>query len=253
MTLSLKLHSPRGYGPVVPLEPKRHAGMGLRPGLDHRWAAGLNALPISASEFFKAGLDYPIGFVRKDREGEFLPVIATGLRDGQNLYVRPDGNWRSQTYVPAYVRRYPFCIAPVPGKEKGSTARPLVCVQEDQLEADSTRPLFDRNGLPTPAWKPLSELLETVEGAHQQTRVLCRRLEALGLLVPFEALATPRHGEPSRLQGLFRVDEQKLLKVPGRDLRTMMNKGELRAVYAHLNSLENFGRLLDLSQAADAG
>lgn len=248
--MTLKLQSPRGYGPVVPLEPKRHGGMGLRPGLDHRWAQGLNALPISASEFFKSGLDYPIAFVRQEHNGEFTPVIATGLREGQNLYIGADGHWRAQTYVPAYVRRYPFCIAPVPGKEKGSTARPLVCVQEDQLVADSTRPLFDRNGAATPAWKPLLELLEAVEGAHQQTRVLCRRLEALGLLIPFEAVATPRQGEPLRLHGLFRVDEQKLAEVPGRDLRTMMRKGELRAVYAHLNSLENFGRLLDLNQAA---
>ena len=30
-----------------------------------------------------------------------------------------------------------------------------------------------------------------------------------------------------------------------------MRKGELRAVYAHLNSLENFGRLLDLAQRGD--
>ncbi|PPE72342.1 hypothetical protein C3942_18680 [Solimonas fluminis] len=249
MALSLKLHSPRGYGPVVPLEPRRHAGMGLKPRSDHRWAAGLNALPISASEFFKAGLDYPIAFARKEREGEFIPVIATGLREHQNLYIAADGSWRPQTYVPAYVRRFPFCIAPVPGQEKGSRARPLVCVQEDQLEANSPRPLFDPSGAPAAAWKPLQELLDAVEAAHQQTRVLCRRLEALGLLVPFEALATPRQGAPSRLQGLFRVDEQKLAKIPGRDLRTMMNKGELRAVYAHLNSLENFGRLLDLDQA----
>lgn len=250
---TLKLQSPRGYGPVVPLEPKRHAGMGLRPRQDYRWTAGLNALPISASEFFKSGLDYPIAFVRQEKSREYTPVAVTGLGEAQNLFIDAEGHWRAQTYVPAYVRRFPFCIAPVPGKEKGSSARPLICVQEDQLVADSPRPLFDRNGAPTPAWKPLLGLLEAMEGAHQQTRVLCQRLEALDLLVPFEALATPREGKPLRLQGLFRIDEERLALVPGRDLRTMMKKGELRAAYAHLNSLENFGRLLDLSQLAAKG
>ena len=95
------------------------------------------------------------------------------------------------------------------------------------------------------------QLLEAVEGSRQQTRVLTRRLEALGLLVPFDAVAMPRQGDRMRLQGLHRVDEERLLQVPGRDLRTMMRKGELRAVYAHLNSLENFGRLLDLAQRGD--
>lgn len=248
MNAPYTLKAPRGYGAVVPLEPRRHAGLGLRAKLHHGWTAELNAVPISASEFFKAGLDYPIAFLRQPA-GEFMPVVATGLRPAQNLFVGADGQWRAQTYIPAYVRRYPFCIAPVPATEKGASPRPLVCVQEDQLVADSPHPLFTPQGEPTPAWKPLLGLIEAIEAAHQQTRVLCRRLEALNLLVPFDAVATPAQGEPLRLQGLHRVDEERLLQVPARDLRTMLKKGELRAVYAHLNSLENFGRLLDLAQA----
>ena len=58
-----------------------------------------------------------------------------------------------------------------------------------------------------------------------------------------------------RLKGLFRVDEERLQAVPGRDLRVLMRKGELRAIYAHLLSLENFARLMDftLTSAPPAG
>lgn len=252
---TMKLIAPRGYGTIVPLEPRRHGGMGmgLRPGADHRWAAALNAVPIGAAEFFRAGLDYPIAFAREERNGEFVPVVALGLRPQQNLFVAPSGTWRPHTYIPAHIRRFPFCITPVPPDEKGASPQPLICVQEDQLATDSAHPLFTRNGEPTPAWAPILGLLEAVEGARQQTRVLCRRLEALELLVPFEAVATPRQGEPLRMQGLHRVDEERLTRVPGRDLRTMMRKGELRAVYSHLNSLENFGRLLDLDPSSNPG
>ena len=92
-----------------------------------------------------------------------------------------------------------------------------------------------------------AEVLEAIENARQQTRVLTRRLEALGLLTAFDAVAMPSKGKPLRLQGLFRVDEEKLQQISARDLRTLLRKGELRAVHAHLLSLENFSRLLDLS------
>jgi SapC len=131
----------------------------------------------------------------------------------------------------------------------GEAAQHMVCVQQDRLSPQG-QPLFDAQGAPTAAWAPILQLLEAIENARQQTRVLCRRLEALELLTPFDAVAIPRAGEKLRLQGLFRVDEEKLQQIPGRDLRTLMKKGELRAVYAHLLSLENFARLLDYAQEA---
>ncbi len=55
-----------------------------------------------------------------------------------------------------------------------------------------------------------------------------------------------------RLQGLFRVDEEKMNAIPGKDLRVMLRKGELKATYAHLISLENFAALMELAVARDA-
>jgi hypothetical protein len=252
MARTLKLVAPPGYRAVSPLDRQKHAGFGLPQPADYRWARELNALYLGAAEFMKAGLDYPIAFVRDERSGEFMPMAILGLRSRQNLFVDAGGSWRSEAYVPAYARRFPFCIAEVPAAPRSSDApQRLICVQQDQLVAGSPQPLFTVNGEPTPAWEPIQQLLEAIEGSRQQTRVLTRRLEALGLLVPFDAVAMPRKGDRLRLQGLHRVDEERLLQVPGRDLRTMMRKGELRAVYAHLNSLENFGRLLDLAQRSN--
>ena len=113
-------------------------------------------------------------------------------------------------------------------------------------------PLFAADGAPLPAWDTIQRLLEAIESARQQTRVLCKRLDALGLLVPFEALAMPRQGQRMRLQGLFRVDEERMNAIPGKDLRQMLRKGELKATYAHLVSLENFAKLMQLAVERDA-
>ena len=82
--------------------------------------------------------------------------------------------------------------------------------------------------------------------------MLCKRLESLGLFTPFEALALPRAGKRMRLQGLFRIDEEKMNAIPGKDLRVMLRKGELKAAYAHLISLENFAVLMELAVQRDA-
>ena len=249
MASSYQFLAPPGYGKLVPLDRQRHGSLGLPDGNDHRWCAGLNAVHVSAAEFAKAAADYPIAFVRDEDSGEYAPVAVLGLRSRQNLFVDAQGRWQPHRYLPAAVRRFPFCIAELP-QPKGPPQR-LVCVEEARLARGGT-PLFNADGSPSPAWQQTQRLLEAIEGARLQTRVLSRRVEALGLLTPFDALALPKQGQRMRLQGLFRVDEERLQAVPGRDLRLMMRKQELRAIYAHLLSLENFARLMDYALERDA-
>ncbi len=255
MTQRLRLHAPPGYAALQPLDRVRHAGMGLRKD-GFAWCAPLNAVYLSLPEFGRAALDYPIAFAPSldvDNSREYQPVAVLGLRAAQNLFVNADGGWRTGTYVPAYCRRYPFFIAEMPGEGATAGARRLVCVDEGGLQPDAAHPLFDVGGTPTAAWAPLLQLIEQLETARMQSRVLVKRLDALQLLRPFEALALPRRGAQTRLQGLYRVDEEKLRQIDTRDLRALMRKGELRAIYAHLLSLENFARLLDMASAEDRG
>jgi hypothetical protein len=252
---TVQLLSPPGYKAVTPLDRAKHAGMGIKPARDFEWCAGINAVYINAVEFFKAGLDFPIAFARDEKSGEFLPMAILGLKQKQNLFVLDDQRWRPNTYVPAYFRRFPFCIAELPPPKDSTDGQPnrLVCVQEDQLSKDSPTALFKANGDPTPQWEPIQKLLEAIEAARQQTRALMKRLDSLQLLVPFDAVAMPRQGDKMHLKGMFRVDEEKLSEIPGKEAKAMTKRGEMRAIYAHLLSLENFARLLDYSQQGKNG
>lgn len=247
MTL-IRFRAPPGYRQLVPLNRETHSALGLAT-LTHRWCAGLNAVHLNAAEFASAAADYPIAFSRNEDTGEFLPMAVLGLRTAENLFVDEAGDWLPRCYLPAYVRRYPFCIAEIPDPE-GRAPQRLVCFEDGSLVADG-EPLFSHSGTATPAWDNIQRLVEAVEVSRQQTRVLCKRLESLGLFTPFEALALPRVGQRMRLQGLFRVDEEKLNAIPGKDLRVMLRKGELRATYAHLISLENFAKLMQLAATRD--
>jgi hypothetical protein len=247
----LRLVAPPGYGRVVPLDRNRHGRLSLPGVRDYRWCDRLNAVFVNVVEFSRVALDYPIAFAREPDSGEFVPMAVLGLRKGENLFVDAGGLWLTGTYIPAYLRRYPFCIAHVPD-QAGAATRHLVCVQEDGLESGG-QPLFDPEGQPSEAWTAIEKLLEAVEGARQATRVLTKRLEAWELLVPFAALANPRKGPKMQLTGMYRVDEKKLGELSGANLRKLLSKGELRAVYAHLLSLERFARLMDLAVARHSG
>src|SRR5579872_4033710 len=238
--MTSELTPPPGYGKVIPLDRQRHAGLGLRP-RSQAWAASLNSVFVNAAEMPRAGLDYPLAFVR-DQAGAYLPVAVLGLRECENLFVDAAGAWQPQAYLPAYVRRHPFCLAEVPAQE-GAAARQLICVQEDQLDP-AGEPLFDAKGEPTAAWAPLRQLIDAMQGALAQTREFARRLDELGLYAPFDAIAQPSGGRQLRLNGLYRVDEQKLNAVDAERLRPLRERGELRVVYAHLLSLERFATLL---------
>lgn len=238
----IRLIAPPGYGAVVALEPRRHAGRGVAVRAGQAWSAVLNAVPLSTAEMPRAALDYPLAFTRQPRSGELIPVAVLGLRTAQNLFVDPAGHWDPACYLPAFIRRYPFCVTRLSVAEE-SDSRQMICVVDSELVEEAT-PLFDAQGHPTAAWEPWRKLIDTIEVARPHTRALCRRLETLDLLVPFDALSLPRAGERLRLSGLLRVDESRLGAVDGRSLRSMLEGEELRCIYAHLLSLENFGALM---------
>ena len=233
---------PPGYRALVPLDKERHRGLGVRERF--AFARTLNYIYLTAAEFMLAARHYPIVFARLDT-GAFVPVAVTAMAADQNLFVDDEGTWAQGVYVPAYVRRYPFFLAP------GEGERP-VAVDETALDADAP-PLFDADGEPTPAWQRFEALLQDMEGARAQTERLSRTLKEAGVLEPFEAHAHPRGGTVRRLRGLFRVDERKLNALPAHVLRGMMKRGELSRVYAHLMSLDRFKELLERSGTGEQG
>ncbi len=243
--------APPGYGALTPFDKHKHAGLGLPAERRYRWAGALNAMFVNAAEFGRAALDYPLVFVRAPGNSEPLPAAVLSLEAQRNLFVDADDRWRSGAYVPAYARRHPFCIVQLPG-EKNAEARNLVCVEDGAL-VRSDRPLLDAQGEATADWAPLLKMMEAMEAARTQTVAFGARLDTLALLTPFDALALPHSAKPLRLQGMLRVDEEKLGRLDPKELKALLTRGELRAIYAHLLSLANFARLLDLNQAARGG
>src|SRR5882672_5531461 len=127
----MKITAPYGYGEIVPLR-KDHR-VRLSAGAIPAFCRSLNAIAISAAEFVAAARDYPIVFMTLDGGKSFAPVAVTGLDAQTNLFVDAAGEWDRTAYLPAFVRRYPFCLSKlyVDGVPQGER---VVCVAAECVD-----------------------------------------------------------------------------------------------------------------------
>ena len=203
----------------------------------------MNPLPVSYTEFPIASRDYPLVFISSDNGQSYAPMLVLGLAAQQNLFVMGDDTWDRRTYLPAYVRRFPFCMTRVMVDGKEAPER-VACVEKIAVN-DKGEKLFDDNGQALPEWQQREKLLFEFEADLARTEEMCKLLARHQLLEPFTMQATPNAGEPLQLTGMFRVSEEKLAQLDGAVLQDLAAKGVLGRIYAHLISLDNFRRLLD--------
>jgi SapC protein len=237
----MDIKPPYGYQEIVPLTKQHRVALPDGRKLPSSFR-NLNALPLSFTEFTVACRDYPIAFVGADT-ASVIAMAVLGLENQQNLFAAAADSWDTAAYVPAYVRRYPFCMTrvTVDGKEQ---AERVACVEKRAL-SDKGEALFDGKGEPLPAWEERRKLLFEYEADLVRCEEMCRELGRLQLLETFTMQAVPNQGAPVSMTGMYRVAEQKLAELAPDKLKELAQKGILSRLYAHLISLANFGRLLD--------
>ena len=239
----MQISPPFGYKEVVPFLKTQKVRL-LAPGEVPEFAQHGNAMPISLSEFQPVARDYPIVFTAADGSQSFAPVAVLGLTSGENLFY-DNGSWISGVYIPAYARRYPFCMAKVNLNRVEQKDR-LICIEKTYIDEHGEQ-MFDPQGQPNAKWKDLERLLGEYEADLERSREMCSILSDYGLFEPFTMQASLRDdaAKPMQVTGMFRVVEKNLENLNAAQLKNLMRKGILPRIYIHLLSLENFGRLLD--------
>jgi hypothetical protein len=242
----MKITAPYGYDEIVPLR-KEHRVL-MPAGNTPAFCRTLNALAVSCTEIGVAGRDYPIVFATENKGKSFAPVAVLGLAKGVNLFVNAAGDWDPSSYLPAFVRRYPFCISKlyVDGKPSGER---VVCVAKAYVDGSGVA-LFDARGEGTSRWKNVERLLADYEADLDRSAQLCAALMRLKLLEPFSMDVLENSRRATRLAGMFRVDAKKLAALRPASLKVLAAKDFLAPVYAHLQSLDNFSRLYAREKAA---
>ena len=246
----MQISPPFGYSEVVPFLKTQKVRL-LMPGQVPEFAQQGNAIPISMTEFQPVARDYPIVFTSGDNGATFAAVAVLGMTSGENLFYS-NGKWSQGVYIPAYARRYPFCMAKVNVNNVEQKDR-LICVEKSYLD-DKGETMFDDKGEPNGKWKDLERLLAEYEADLERSREMCGILADYGLLEPFtmQASFNKDKGKPSmQITGMHRVAEKSLENLNAAQIKNLMRKGILPRIYIHLLSLENFGRLLERKAGKD--
>ncbi|HEX5092660.1 MAG TPA: SapC family protein [Burkholderiales bacterium] len=238
----MQINPPFGYSEVVPLL-KTHRVRLAMAGEMPAFARTQNAMPISFTEFGPASHDFPIVFTSGDGGKAFAPVAVLGVAAGENLFCEGTA-WAAGVYVPAYARRHPFCMARVTSAQ-GERKDRLICVEKAHVDDAQGEALYDGQGEPLAKWRDLQRLLVEYETDLERGRELCATLADYDLLQPFRMQANLRQGGQAQLAGMHRVDEAKIQHLNASQFKNLARKGILGRIYAHLLSLENFGRLLN--------
>jgi len=245
----MQITPPFGYKRIAPLRRDQKVRLPAA-GEVPEFARTLNAVPISFAEFAPAARDYPIVFTSGDSGKTFAAVAVLGISSGENLFLEGD-IWAKGVYCPAYVRRYPFCMARVT-LDKVEQQNRLICVETEYAEGSAGEALFDAQGQPIEKWKAIERLITEYEADLERVTELCSILADYGLLEPFTMQATLNQGGAMQLTGMHRATEPKLEALNAAQLKNLLKKGILGRLYAHLLSIDNFARLLDRRAARAA-
>jgi hypothetical protein len=244
---------PLFYNGLEPLSSNIHASFKTRAADSAPFLAQAHAIPITIDEFAACQRFYPIVFSTGDNP---VPLALMGLNEGTNVFVDAEGKLLSETYIPAYIRRYPFMLARLrPDAEELS-----LCFDPSSGlvgEFEDGNPLFDGE-TPSEVTNQVLKFCEEFEMSAQRTNAFMKELKESELLIDGEVSIQPSDSQqPFVYRGFQMVDEQKLRDAHGDKLRKMNQNGMLPLLFAHLFSLplirEIFGKQMQQGKVPPQG
>lgn len=231
---------PLFYKNPVPLDTKKHVNLGLVKDFGLNFTKEVNAVPINMIEMPQICHFYPIAFSPDENA---TPVALLGLRDNENLFLNEKDQWQANSYIPAYIRRYPFIFSEIPGNDQLT-----LCVDMDDklVNEKSDQKFFDSEGKATQLAQNALEFCKSYHAAAQQTAEFSKTLAQSGLLVDRQAEIAVGDGQKINFSGFRIIDEQKLSELDDADFIEWRKKGWLPFLYAHLFSGAQWQRLTGL-------
>ena len=228
------------YGNVQPISLKRHHNWCVKAGGDYDFGRKINSVPVMAAEFPKICSDYTVVFT--GNEETVMPVIIMGFRNEENLYIDSKGKWIAG-YIPAFLRRYPFVFS---SADNGKSF--TLCIDEEFSGCNQVgigERLFDKDGQQTQYLKNVLDFLKEYQVHYKRTERFSKKLKELGLLEPMTAQFTLHDGTKANLTGFMAVNREKLKTLEGEQLRLLAETDELELIYIHIQSLQNFSRVIE--------
>lgn len=215
---------------------------GYRPGCGH----DANVARVFPSEFCSLQREYPLFFIKNPATGDFEAIALLGFSEGENLYLDA-GGWDA-SYVPLTVQRQPFLIGFQTQQADGMPAQvPVIHVDLEHPSISETEGelVFLPHGGLSPYLERIESILGTIHKGHEISRTMSQVLVGLELIESVKVEVQLDDGSFRGLQGLYKIDEDKLRELSANALEILHRQDFLRDIFLMLASLQNMPRLIE--------
>ena len=231
---------PLFYKNVRPLDRHQDTHLKIKRVQNYNFAKGTNAIPLTAEEMGSAAVSYPIVFAGAPIS---VPAMVVGINNDENVFIDAKGQWQADSYIPAYVRRYPFIL--MEGKTEAEPLALCFDAASNIIGTEGELPLFD-NKEPTETLQQAIRFCTNMRSQAQFTTEFVTGLQQHNLLVPQQAKFTLPNGKEASLAGFQMIDTDRFQKLPDTLLGEWHRRGWLALIYAHLLSNQNWQKLLGM-------
>ena len=231
---------PMFYEQPEALTPERHEKLHFKADAGFSFTRKAHVVPLNVAELAAASRYYPIVFIGEETP---LPVAVLGLRKDQNLFVDPAGKWREDTYIPSYIRRYPFVFVTNNDQSQFSLC---VDLKAKHIGEKDGVPLF-KNKEPSEATRNALEFCRVYQGQAQTTREVGKAIAKQKLLTTNQANINLPSGEKLSVTDFQVIDEAKFNQLSDKDFLSLRQAGAIAAIYCQMISTGNWEKLVKLS------
>jgi hypothetical protein len=172
---------------------------------------------------------------------------VVGLNNDVNVFLDNDGQWLGGSYLPAYVRRYPFLLMDDPDQKQY-----VLCIDEtsEMLGTKGEYALF-KDGKPTPFTQSAMNFCATLRQQGEATDEFVKALKEYNLLMTNNAQIDMPGGGKLQLAGFQVIDPKKFDMLPDNVYLSWRRKGWIGLIFAHLLSSHRWQNLVALSAARE--
>lgn len=209
---------------------------------NYNFAAHTNAIPLLVDEFPMAASHYPIVFADGPSP---IPAVVVGLRNDINQFVDPrTGQWQPNSYLPAYVRRYPFILM-----DDADRKQFVLCVDDgaEMIGPEGEFPLFEGEK-PSSFTKGAMDFCAALRQQGDATDAFVKELKDLNLLMPNDAQIEMPDKTRLQLSGFLVINPKKFDALPDNVYLEWRRKGWIGLIYAHLLSSFRWQNLVAMAQ-----
>jgi hypothetical protein len=233
------------YTRVEPLSVERHGKLGVkRLAAPFGFASNIHFVPLLLPEFPAASGSYPIIFAGDDK----VPLAVMGITPGENLFFDKNGVAKSEIYLPAYIRRFPFIVATVDDSDRG-----ILCldVGADIVAEGAEMAIFNGQEL-SDYGKTCVDYCQRFEEDKARSDAIMKQIIEMDLFHLRQTKHQPRDidnnpvGEEIIIAEYFAIEEPKVHALSADKLVALRDTGALAFIYAHLVSAWKWDALISL-------